>query len=39
MCYDDYYDDDGDDHWDDENKDKFLDWYEGYQNAGVKKHK
>ena len=31
MCYDDYYDDDGDDHWDDENKDRFLDWYEGYQ--------
>ena len=39
MWYDDYYDDDGDYHWDDENKDKFLDWYKGYQKRRCQKAK
>ena len=39
MWYDDHYDDDGD-HWDDdENKDKFFEWFEGYQKCRGQKAK
>ena len=39
MWYDDYYDEDGA-HWDDdENKNKFFDWYKGYQKRRGQKVK
>ena len=41
LWYDDYYDDDGG-HWgddDDDDKDKFFEWYDGYEKQKVQKAK